>query len=258
MSDELGPEARDLIARACREERAPEAHELRRIRNNVVLGAAPAAVLLGAGEAAAATAKVTLVSLAGLATKGFLLGTAVAFAGYTVHGYEYRSVSAPTLVRPAPKPETSVAPPVPSEVLVSADSPTPVVPPLERPESAVIRKRSSSSVSSTPPVAHLPSSGALPDSAELREEVENLSRVQEHLRAGRGAEALRVLDASSSRLGQGQLRQERLAAEVFAACQSGDKERARSAARRFLMENPATPSAARLKTSCVGEEIDLD
>jgi outer membrane protein assembly factor BamD (BamD/ComL family) len=104
-------------------------------------------------------------------------------------------------------------------------------------------------------VGALGPAASLPVSAELAEELANLRRVQEALRAGRGAEALRLLDAGSSRLDQGQLRQERLAAEVFAACQSGEVERARRAARRFLDENPATPSAARLQSSCVGAEL---
>lgn len=256
MSDELGTEARALIERACREERAPEASVLRRIRNNVVFGVAPA-VLLGAGEAAAAGAKLSVLSLVGLAGKGALLGTAVAIAGYAVQRSESAPEPAPVRALPAARLETPEPPPVPNRTLLAPDPRERVSPATAPRENAVVEKSPASNASSTPSGEQLPSVGALPDSAELLEEVDNLRRVQEHLRAGRGAEALRVLDASSSRLGQGQLRQERLAAEVFAACQSGQTDRARAAARRFLRENPATPSAARLKTSCVGEELEL-
>lgn len=256
MSDELGFEARDLVERACREERSPDAHELRRIRNNVLFAVAPATVLLGAGEAAAA-GKMSALSLVALAAKGALLGTAVAFAGYGVQQVQSRSVSGPVPARAEVKLEAPAPPPAPSGREVPAVSRAPVSGAPARSERALIEKGPSSRASSGPPGEAVPSVASLPDSAELLEEVENLRRVQEHLRAGRGAEALRILDASSSRLGQGQLRQERLAAEVFAACQSGHTDRARDAARRFLRENPATPSAARLKTSCVGGEIDL-
>jgi hypothetical protein len=256
MSHELGPEARDLVERACREERAPEAHQLRRIRNNVLFGVAPTVVLLGAGEAAAAAGKLSVLSLVGVAGKGALLGTAVALAGYAVQRAESRSLPPPPAALPVARFETPAPPPPASRARVSPALPAPVSPATSPAARATLEKNPSSSTTA-PPSETLPSVASMSGSAELLEEVENLRRVQEHLRAGRGAEALRVLDASSSRLGQGQLRQERLAAEVFAACQSGQTERARDAARRFLNENPATPSAARLKTSCVGEEIDL-
>jgi hypothetical protein len=257
MSHELGPEARDLIEQACREERAPEAHELRRIRNNVLFGVAPTAVLLGAGEAAAAAGKLSVLSLVGVAGKGALLGTAVALAGYAVQRVESRSLPPPSAVLPVARLETPALPPAASRASVSPALPAPVPPATSPAARATLEKNPSTSTTAAPPGEPLPSEASMSGSAELLEEVENLRRVQEHLRAGRGAEALRVLDASSSRLGQGQLRQERLAAEVFASCQSGQTQRAREAARRFLKENPATPSAARLKTSCVGEELDL-
>jgi hypothetical protein len=53
-------------------------------------------------------------------------------------------------------------------------------------------------------------------------------------------------------LENGQLRQERLAAEVFAACQTGQVTRAERAARRFLSEHPATPAGERIRASCAG------
>lgn len=78
-----------------------------------------------------------------------------------------------------------------------------------------------------------------------------LERVRRELRAGRGAQALALLDQTS---GGGQLGAERLAAEVFAACQAGRTERARRAAERFLRRYPAGALAARVRASCV--ELD--
>ena len=244
--DELSPEAQALLARARDEERTPNTRELQRIRNNVVLGIAPATLMLGAAKVAAAS-ELGALSLLGLAAKGAALGTAVALGSYAVERSWNEPAPAPVIVQPAPSSNARVE--IPTE---SRGGPLPVPADVVPPEAPSTRSNPSSTLAS-------PDAGenAGPSSAELLEEVETLRRVQEHLRAGQGAEALRVLDASSSRLGQGQLRQERLAAEVFAACGSGQIERARQAARRFVQENPATPSAARLKTSCVGAELDL-
>jgi hypothetical protein len=41
---------------------------------------------------------------------------------------------------------------------------------------------------------------------------------------------------------------------VFAACQAGDLARARRAQGRFLSSYPNSPSAARVRASCVGAE----
>jgi hypothetical protein len=261
--DELSPEARALLARARNGERGPNARELRRIRNNVVLGVAPAGLLLGATEAAAA-GKLTVLSLLGMAAKGAVLGTAVALGGYAVQ--RSGSEPAPVHVPPAassnarergPAPRRREPSPAAMDIVPPAAPSARSTPSSTFTSSGAVGKAEPSTATPALSADRSTSTGAMPLSAELLEEVETLRRVQEHLRAGRGAEALRVLDASASRLGQGQLRQERLAAEVFAACQSAQLERARQAARRFLQENPATPSAARLKTSCIGGELAL-
>jgi hypothetical protein len=263
MTHELSPEARGFLERGRDAERMPSEHELQRIRNNVVLGVAPAGLLLATGKAAAAATKLSALSLLGLAAKGGLLGTLVAFGGYALQRVGSDPSPSPAVVQSVATATTferpgaqnrSGTPPVAPALVASVTTPPPT--PSSAPTAFGALERAAADDSASLPSDLLPSVGSLPVSAELLEEVQDLKRVQEHLRAGRGTEALRVLDASSSRLGQGQLRQERLAAEVFAACQSGRMERARQAARRFMLENPATPSAARLKTSCVGEEID--
>jgi hypothetical protein len=265
MTDELGLEARALIDRACREERSPDDAVLDGIKRRVVLGAASAGVLLGAGEAAAGAGESQVLMLLGLAAKGGAAGAAVAVLGYSVE----RAMLEPV----APRPARAVA----SVVAPRADDDAPAVPavaeppvaheeseakPAERgdtlrPSPAKIGEKASSAAVLAAPPSDEPALavGSLPVTAALLEEVATLRRVQGELRAGRGREALRLLDESSSRLGRGQLRQERLAAEVFASCQSGELDRARAAARRLLAENPATPSAERLKSSCVAGEL---
>jgi hypothetical protein len=268
MMEELGPEARSLIERARHEERPPNAEVLARIRSHVTLGVA-STVLLGAGEAVALAGKTSVFSLLGVAVKGGLLGTAVALAGHTIERatnapepppaalHAVANTGAPSAPAPhrygpsAPALEAKPAEHEPGAAPVASVSALPHAPAPRREP----RAPSLPASGATATVGSLGAAASLPVSAELAEELSNLRRVQEALRAGHGAEALRLLDTSSPRLDQGQLRQERLAAEVFAACQSGQLERARQAARRFLEENPATPSAARLQSSCVGPEL---
>ncbi|MFZ5896199.1 MAG: hypothetical protein ACOY0T_34400 [Myxococcota bacterium] len=97
-------------------------------------------------------------------------------------------------------------------------------------------------------------SGARRKSSPLVQELTLLEKVQSELRAGRGANALELLDSNTVPEG-GQLQAERLAAEVFAACQAGDVSRARAAARRFLSRYPSSPASGRVRASCAGEEV---
>jgi len=264
MTSELGAEARALIGKACGEEAIPSSGELERIRRNVVAGAAGSAFLLTAPHVFGSAAAATPLALVGAALKGVALGTVVALGGYSLDRFVIRPVpdrgaeSAPTqtpLVAPAP---VGARVPVADHALEQA-------PPVReetnapQPSNLSAAKRDDSAKRRAIDGARSESAGAavgsLEVSADLREETALLGRVQQELRAGRGAEALRLLDASSTRLERGQLRQERLAAEVLAACQIGDLERARRSVRAFLAENPATPSAARLRSSCVGAEF---
>lgn len=89
---------------------------------------------------------------------------------------------------------------------------------------------------------------ALPSSAELEQELADLERVQAHLRSGRGEAALAVLDARASRATL--LTEESLASEVLAACQAGQMERARSAARTFFQRAHGSLLAERVRRSC--------
>jgi hypothetical protein len=265
MTSELGANARALIDQACNEEAAPPHSELERIRKNVVTGAVSSAVMLAAPHAAGFVGGTTPLALVVLALKGGAAGTLVALAAFGADRW-FASPgprdaagahdAAPAIVRAAP---VRTAP--------SRHTAVPALPAPPGPEGETSALRASTGeprigAAIRAEASSRPASGAgvgsLEASAALHEETALLKRVQQELRAGRGVEALRLLDASSARLERGQLRQERLAAEVLAACQAGELERARRSARAFAAENPATPSAARLRASCVGSEFFED
>lgn len=107
--------------------------------------------------------------------------------------------------------------------------------------------------SAAAPVARVTSSAAAPGAepvAGLAAELQMLSSVQTQLRDGRGAAALELLERYDRRFPSGQLQGERLAAEVFAACQSGNRARALRAAERFLQHDDNSVLAERVRRSC--------
>ena len=256
MTNELGADARALIDQALSNEPVPGLAELERIRRSVVAGAASSAVMLAAPPAGAAAA--TPLALLGLALKGGAAGTLVVLAAFTADRY---LLSPPPMrgqadeqdvrrVAPAESPAVKDARPAPAAIV--GEVPAPPAPAMEKPpRTTAAGAREAAEREATAPDR----AAGVEASADLQEETALLRRVQQELRVGRGARALELLDASSSRLERGQLRQERLAAEVLAACLVGDVERARRGARAFTAENPATPSAARLRSSCVGSEF---
>jgi hypothetical protein len=261
MTNELGAEARALIGKACGEEPVPGSHELDRIRKNVVAGATGSALLLAAPHVFGSAAAVTPLALVGTALKGAALGTVVALGGFSLDRFVLHPVpdrGAHNASQPArgAVPVRSLVPT--TRVAVEPMPPAPAAadsPPLDLETQTRASTAKRPAANGARAESAVVADGALEASADLREETALLGRVQQELRAGRGAEALALLDASSTRLERGQLRQERLAAEVLAACQIGDLERARRSVRAFLAENPATPSAARLRSSCVGAEF---
>jgi hypothetical protein len=85
---------------------------------------------------------------------------------------------------------------------------------------------------------------------DLREELELMGEVQAALRDGLGARALELTALHAGRFPRGQLARERLAAEVFAACQAGQSERALRAASRFLERDSSSLLAERVRNAC--------
>jgi hypothetical protein len=89
-----------------------------------------------------------------------------------------------------------------------------------------------------------------PNAAALRAELSLLKEVQGALRVGRARRALELIARHEREFPNGQLGNERLAAEVFAACQLGDVPRARSASLRFMERDTSSPLALRVKGAC--------
>jgi hypothetical protein len=267
MTDRLSDDAQDFISRALGAERDPSADELTRVRRGVLAATAGAGTVLASGSSVALGGKALGATLVGAAVKGIMLGAVVTVGATSVSSYlgpkspEQESRSA--IVAPA-KPNGAAMPAEPREPAVVAVEPAPELARVESGDPVVNRDTPPSQGTITAmPTAQVAPRPAEPEAAvalasptgALGLELEVLRRAQAELRAERGAAALRILDENAGRLAGGRLAQERLAVEVLAACQAGQLERARLAARRFHGENAATPAAARIRASCVGHEV---
>jgi hypothetical protein len=263
MTEELSDEARDLIARARGGESEPSSRELTRIRNGVLAASLGAATVLGSGSAVALGGKTLTATLIATGLKGVLLGAVVA-AGATSASFYFESARSTSPARGAASAVAVVATPT-AKVVDSYSAPRAVpstdqqpaleIPRRETPSAATAPSRLPMQTQHEPTFATPPSADFLPAESALALELDVLRRAQAELRAERGTRALALLDENAATLSRGRLRQERLAVEVLAACLAGQVERARLAARRFRAENPATPAAARIRASCVGEEL---
>lgn len=128
----------------------------------------------------------------------------------------------------------------------SAPAPEPALPAPPLPEVSTARSSPSS-----PEVRTSDGPGpSAPSAIALRAELSLLEEVQNALRVGRPRRALELVARHEREFPNGQLGNERLAAEVFAACQLGDLTRARSASLRFLARDSSSPLALRVKGAC--------
>ena len=84
----------------------------------------------------------------------------------------------------------------------------------------------------------------------LNQELMFLSRAQASLSAGDAARALALLDEHATTYPNGALREERMAARVFALCALGKQEEARAEAQQFVSMAPRSPLAARVRGAC--------
>lgn len=274
MTEELSRDARNLIALARGGEPAPSDGELEKVRRGVLAASLAAGTVLGSGSAVAAGAKTLTATLVTAGVKGIVLGAVVTVGANAVSGYvESRSAPPPRPVasaalaqpeRPVALNEAREAPP-----LTSAVEPTEREGETKPGVDGATRRRVSAAAGGVAAAhgavsAPAAASGAAPAAAvaafepassALAFELDVLRRAQAELHAERGAQALSILDENAARLASGQLGQERLAVEVLAACQAGQLERARRAARRLHGDNAATPAAARIRASCAGAEL---
>jgi hypothetical protein len=133
-------------------------------------------------------------------------------------------------------------------VVASAPAGSAAVAPFERratPRPAATPARSGASRALPPPEP-----GESPES--LRDELALLFDVQQALKRGDGAAALRRLDEHHT--SDRQLVAERQAARVFALCAAGRIDEARSAAAEFLSRHAASPQRATVERACLRAE----
>jgi hypothetical protein len=135
-----------------------------------------------------------------------------------------RAVSDPVADEPMPKPLESAAPP---------------------PVLAATRTISPEASSSAPRAP-----GSVERGPDIEAELRLLREAQTALGSGRAERALEILDLHQSTFATGALREERMAARVFALCDLGRVEQARVEAARFLLEAPGSPLAARVRAAC--------
>jgi hypothetical protein len=253
MSRELSNRARGMLERALAEERPliPDALRRAQLKRSLLHGAA----LAGAGQAAAASlpsqalatstsatpAVLGLASLGPLA-KGIAVGLLV--AGGAIGGAQLFAPEA------APAAASALMPTKQVEPAVAVTPAPPVAAPAVSSTSRSSDERRASGVST--PGRPVSSDGAsLPEAAPgLAAELELLNAAQAALRDGRSAQALQLLQRYDRTFPHGQLVGERLAAEVFAACQVGERARATRAAERFLQRDARSVLAGRVQRSC--------
>lgn len=235
MNDEpLSRGARALLEQALAEERvlSPDRHHRQRVKRAV-----QGAVLAGAGSIATAQAASALSLLA----VGKSVGLGLLVSGAVLGGAQLLSAP-PSTSRPASSALSSAprrAEPLPAAAplgAATAGDEAASAKPVDVPAPKI-------AVSSAPVQA--PSG-----TPALRAELELLNAAQSALRQGRPGETLSLLERYDTAFPGGQLVSERLAVEVFAACDLGDRARATRAASRFLQRDGNSALAERVKRAC--------
>lgn len=270
MVPQLSSQARDFVDEAVAQELPFPAAERERIRRGVLA----AVGVLGTTATTSATARAALAagkSMAGAVSAGGGVAPGAGFAatgktllwlcsGFVVGlgGLAVAEVAfTPGVAMPprAPVPAASVIDvagkhgPIrarESAVLAPAGSPAPEAAPPSSLRLPSPHPGGPARPAPPPPPHADPTS---PARSSLADELTLLERVQTELRAGRGSEALRLLDGSED-AATNVLLNERLTAEVIAACQEGDQQRARRAAEALVARSPDSPAAERVRTSC--------
>ena len=79
-----------------------------------------------------------------------------------------------------------------------------------------------------------------------------LREAQAGLRGHQGARALQALDEHARRFPHGVLAEERAAGRVFALCELGRIDEAKTAQGAFLAAHPSSPEADRVRKACGG------
>jgi hypothetical protein len=256
MNEELSQDAKAFIARALRQEAQVTPELSRSINRGVMACVGAASVGAATASASAATGSIASV-LAGIVGKGSVLV-------WLASGGALGSVTAGVALWVAPdSPKPSEHVPALSRTARSPRSPAPradsagasrnIGAPAaarhepERAESSHAHATAPASVAagSTSAGAAAPSKA---ESASLVAELALLEKAQHELRAGHGQSALMLLDRPPP--GTTVLTDERLTIEILAACQTGERARARQAADRLVARSPESPLVERARHSC--------
>jgi len=111
--------------------------------------------------------------------------------------------------------------------------------------------RAASSAPPPPPeVSGAAEAARAPAASGIDEEIAALREAQEALRAGKPADAVRVLDHYQASHAGTALEEERSAARIVAACQASVASRSTADAERFLRERPDSPLGERVRAAC--------
>lgn len=261
MTEPLSREARGLLQQAVSDEGALRADAARRARLKQTLlsglAASSAGLVAGTTEAAvgvkAASGALSLLPLVKGLAVGLLVSGGIA-GGFRLALSSDSDASPPaTAARPSDAATKQTEPVQAANAAPALDVAPALAAPVAGDSRAPNKVRALALTASAEPATESPKP---PDSAApaLRAELELMGQVQAALRDNRGAQALSLIERYDGAFAGGQLRGERLAAEVFAACQVGNVARAQRAAALFLQRDSSSALAARVKGACAHSE----
>lgn len=250
---ELSPDARRLID-ATRDVDAPGAGDRARLHAAIqVRLASPAAAAAAAPAAATTTAGAALAKLAAGGVILAALGVGAARARPRAPAPTAPAAAA----RSAPSPSTTAAPAPPSPERPTPAPPDPVrvalvpAPPRRAHRRAPTVVPSPAEAAPPPPVVGVAAPPAAPDAFD--HEFSLLRDAQVALDRRRHGRAIELLDQYAAAHPGGTLGTEALTLRVLTLCALGRPDEARGFAARLLNEAPDSPSAGRVRSSCVGE-----
>jgi hypothetical protein len=267
MTQELGPEARALLA-AARHSPAPSVTDRWAVRRSVAarIGATSAAITAGVATTKASATlmggvKLSLLMQFGVAT---VAGATIATSAMVAQSSGTRSRTSRTATvvsasgpsrsaeahltsQPATAVATAEPEPVPEPRATQQSLPT--EPPTVAFPTALGTKVLVRQTATAREVSQTTNSGPVGPS-RLIDEGRALAQVQNALSEHRAGDALRMLDQQSQQFTSGALVPERVAARVFALCDVGRRVEARAAAQRFAQTWPDSPLLGRVLTTC--------
>jgi hypothetical protein len=255
MTRELSDDARSLIRAAVAEERGPDRAHRARVRREleVRVAAGGALTFAGASVAKAAAGHSVLATVTSFVGLGFGAGLVLAGAAQVVLSPNAAPLAPESPAKLAASARTSHAefalPPPAPPLAESAASAAPEPHEVRRPGENTALELPSGKTRALGDAA-LPGENARASSS-LRAELDLMAQVQGALRDGQAARALELIARYDARYPSGSLVNERLAAEVFAACSIGDRARAARVAALFLARDSVSALAGRVKKACL-------